>query len=1170
MTATNTYSNFIEVNARFTRSVAIAKDFVNQDALGGYIVTPVAKAILGRVGSALCDDTSTRAWSLTGPYGSGKSAFGLLLAQSLGGEIKSQNFTKKLLEEDAPEIFRHMFGTTSSLNTKNSKLLPVLVTGSRQSLEKSLAKKLAESLRELISRGRVPKVIEELEAIASSEKPVGNRVAGLFEIANNEYLPKLEGEIKGIILIIDELGKFLEYGATYPDQGDVYILQELAEIATRSKRPFFVVTILHQAMDRYTDQMAPSKRAEWAKVQGRFEDIAFEERDEQIIRLTARAINHRKQGENSRVWQKQAFQIAQGFEQLKINLSGFDPANLIELLADCFPLHPLTALIAGPLFRNFAQSERSLFAFLASGDRHGFQEFLENNEFNPKIFNTFRVDNLFDYIAHTVGQNTSGSNSRVWHEIQTALERLSDVSSLEMRVAKTIGALQLLGSRSPIDISDATLRFALKEIAEKSEIDKAIENLRNASLVVFRKHLNSFVLWEGSDIDVPAKLEEAKRHVRQDQPLAEFLSYVLPPQPLVAKRHYFKKGTLRYFAVRYADSLNLEKIMENIPDDADGLVVLCLPMNNEEKKSMMNALNTASLIAGRPVLGAIPSGLVDLRSLCNEVLSWRWVFANTPELHTDRVARKEMQERLEYCEKIIRSQLQWAFQPQPTHSAYCEWIHAGKKQVFKQARQLNNYLSTVCDTVYSNTPVWRNELINRQNLSSSASAARRDLIAKMVENPEKELLGIQGHPPERTIYETLLLESKLHRKKNGEWGFYAPDSKTDEATCAIWQAIENFFEGSEQGRLPVNRLFQTLRLPPFGLKDGPLPVLLAAALIHFDSEVAIYEDGTFQAKLSEAIFERFFHAPEKFEVQRFRIAGPRIGVFSRYAALLQTKKTEETIDLLGLVKPLVRFAKGLPDYVHKTKKISNIAQVVLRSLREARQPDHLLFAELPIACGFLPFQATGSVNDETLDKFIETLRGTLGEIQRCYPHLLTTIEKSLLANFELAEDFTTAKKDLSNYAGAIISMSVDLKLKGFLLRAMDEGTDRNSWVEALATLLASRPPVAWDDNDFSRFETNLISMARTYRHFKLLAFEAGKSQYCQGTTFMRLSISKSQNADAEKVLAITPEMQAKIDSLKKEIRQWMAEQEMDIQNKLGLAAFTQIARDLMMNLEGKN
>ena len=135
-------------------------------------------------------------------------------------------------------------------------------------------------------------VVEQLERLAAQDPALRRPPSfGLFEEAN-EYLDRFGSEAAGILLIIDELGKFLEYGASNPEQGDVFVLQELAEAATRSARPFLFVTILHQAVDRYADHMSPGRRAEWAKVQGRFEDVAFEERTDQILRLLSHAIGH--------------------------------------------------------------------------------------------------------------------------------------------------------------------------------------------------------------------------------------------------------------------------------------------------------------------------------------------------------------------------------------------------------------------------------------------------------------------------------------------------------------------------------------------------------------------------------------------------------------------------------------------------------------------------------------------------------------------------------------------------------------------------------------------------------------------------------------------------------------------------------------------------------------
>ena len=86
--------------------------------------------------------------------------------------------------------------------------------------------------------------------------------------------------------MIDELGKFLEYATQSPTRGDTFVLQSLAELADRSaKTPLFLMTILHQAFELYAERAGKSQREEWAKIQGRFEDVAFAEPTEQVLRL---------------------------------------------------------------------------------------------------------------------------------------------------------------------------------------------------------------------------------------------------------------------------------------------------------------------------------------------------------------------------------------------------------------------------------------------------------------------------------------------------------------------------------------------------------------------------------------------------------------------------------------------------------------------------------------------------------------------------------------------------------------------------------------------------------------------------------------------------------------------------------------------------------------------
>src|ERR1700732_4523251 len=77
-------SKLFGLRRRFYRSIDLEKDILNQAALDGYVLTPLAESTLSHILEGLRNDATSRAWTLTGPYGGGKSAFALYLTQLLG------------------------------------------------------------------------------------------------------------------------------------------------------------------------------------------------------------------------------------------------------------------------------------------------------------------------------------------------------------------------------------------------------------------------------------------------------------------------------------------------------------------------------------------------------------------------------------------------------------------------------------------------------------------------------------------------------------------------------------------------------------------------------------------------------------------------------------------------------------------------------------------------------------------------------------------------------------------------------------------------------------------------------------------------------------------------------------------------------------------------------
>ena len=360
-----------------------------------------------------------------------------------------------------------------------------------------------------------------------------------------------------------------------------------------------------------------------------------------------------------------------------------------------------------------------------------------------------------------------------------------------------------------------------------------------------------------------------------------------------------------------------------------------------------------------------------------------------------------------------------------------------------------------------------------------------------------------------------------------------------------------------------------MRRPPFGLKDGVLPVILAAALLHYDTEVALYENGTFVPRLDSTIFERMFRSPEPFEVQRFRIVGPRYDIFLKYADLLSRTSSvtiEKSPNLLTLVKPLGRLVKDLPEYVRKTKQLSHTAQEVLRVIREARQPDELLFVDIPTACGVAPFSIDSKPSNDQITRFFDVLRTSLAELQRAYPELLHDIQRLIMVAFEKQGTLREARTELDHDAKLIMHLAVDGRLKSFLIQTFDLDSDDQTWLESVATILAGRPPTAWDDQDRTRFEVQLTATARSFGHFRVLGFEMrskGISLLNGDPEMLRVSITLPSAGEFAKVVRVPPELESRAKNAQKEFRRILEDEQLLDQREVSIAVLAQLIQQLL-------
>ena len=340
-----------------------------------------------------------------------------------------------------------------------------------------------------------------------------------------------------------------------------------------------------------------------------------------------------------------------------------------------------------------------------------------------------------------------------------------------------------------------------------------------------------------------------------------------------------------------------------------------------------------------------------------------------------------------------------------------------------------------------------------------------------------------------SIYRSLLSDTGIHREVSGMWGFHPPKTDDKNEIKHTWNAIEAFLEACEGERQPVVKLYERLMAPPFGVRSGPLPILLCAVMHHYKTEIALYENGSFIADWSMPVFERLLKAPQQFELKRFQMTGIRSDLFSQFSRAFNQSTETQKPDLLTVVTPLMRAIAQLPKYTLVTQELSDNAKNFRKTVLNAREPDELLFTQLPEAFGFPAFGTQITTDSQAVSEFFSALQSALSELEKVYDILLNSVELLLIEAFTLTPTAEKLRAELVARAEPLLSVTIEIDLKGFLVQICSGGHDHTGWLEAIATYLAKKPPSAWVDADKAQFEINLSQIARKFRHFEAVSYE---------------------------------------------------------------------------------
>jgi hypothetical protein len=891
---------------------------------------------------------------------------------------------------------------------------------------------------------------------------------GLSTTSNSsQILEKLDDMVKAnesLVLLVDEFGKFLEHAAAHQPEEELYFIQELTEHFNAPARRWIFILSLHQNFNAYARKLSQGQRDEWAKIKGRLIDLAFDEPISQLVYFAAqkveklnKSINREALEEiNHLVLESQLIGGAQEFGE-----------GIAEKLA---PIDLLATSILVQALQKYGQNERSLFTFLNSNERDAIQRFAL--DYPNQVFS---VDRVFDYLVNHLGTELEDSSTNPhrsqWKSILVALERaetiFGDAYEGAAKVLKLIGLVNIFGK--PAGVLDSIFIELYANNAQGVESpNQILRELERRQIVRYANYRNKYNFIDGTDLNIEEALHDATNHVEVSEAiehrLAEFLNLPIIP----AKRAQYETGTPRFFEYRI---LVPEQRLEDPIGEIDGFIHIAI-----ERRGLRGQIK--SLSAGlKPHLFVLFKRRTELQELIYNIDRYDFLIKK----HSlDKVAQRILQEERD----AIADKLNSLLSSDVFERAQAIWYHNGEEVDISSKGELNRMLSEICKLAYPETPVYRNELVNREYLSSPILTARKALINDLLENGNLLDLGYPANkfPPQKTIFWSLL--KAVHQPGSSEL-FTAFTS--DSGLFSLWSASEDFLAKTVHQKRTISELYDALCLAPIKAKRGIVEFWVPLYLVMKKEDIAIFHvDNGYVPYLSADILDLIHKKPSNYQIRRYQIDGPKLQLLNQLKEVTQVEGQTSQSTLINIFRQFVVFYRNLPEYSRRTGLLNQYTLAFRTAIEKAKDPASAMFEEFPRALGMVQFDGS---NSESILQFEARIREAIRELRTAYDNLLDRIENSILLAFDIkhVSSLTELQERIQERLDGLNTAALPQRLKVFCNRLKLPMEDRASYIKAAADAVLGKSIEAIKDEEESQFMYDLASAVDDLLSYKELA-----------------------------------------------------------------------------------
>ena len=271
-------------------------------------------------------------------------------------------------------------------------------------------------------------------------------------------------------------------------------------------------------------------------------------------------------------------------------------------------------------------------------------------------------------------------------------------------------------------------------------------------------------------------------------------------------------------------------------------------------------------------------------------------------------------------------------------------------------------------------------------------------------------------------------------------------------------------------------MLESLMEPPYGVRKGVLPILIAAAYQAFPSAVAITREGAYLEDIMASEIEDLVRFPEKYRVKVMALT-PINRKYLRAILKAFAGEDEDAPEEGDLIRAcfdaIASWREGLPPAALSSRSVSEAGRGLQNALARNAEPIEMLFERFPkIAGKKRPSVAAAATIVEAKAALEAVADDYANQAALAIRRILTLKKPNGSTAIQVGQQWA------SWFPDALVERLPEQRLSGLITRFRTVYKRDRQLVDSLGFLLLGKPVQRWDDSSLTIFERELDAAAR--------------------------------------------------------------------------------------------